>query len=372
MHVTPTTASNYVAFKPDPLRTYTLRTYSESNIDPNSSSENNNEASTLTSSTSKGGGGWIMKQYVFARERYTLKTPLHYILSNIHEKSYGSSMAKRKNTAVLNMASLNMLLRYADVSDREGRLPLHYAVLYNGHGTSLGGVSGSAATHATTGITMEQLVTLIRRHPSSLTTQDKTKKLSTPLHLALSSCNALMGIQPRHDTIKSLLWITPGEHACSIKDSDGNLPLHLACHYNAPLQILKELIETYPDAAYRVNNDGELPLHLLVQCESGNLSHTRRQAVQLMCSSINYSPGVLSITPSSCSNGRNDSNFDNELPLHIACEYYVSIDILQQMLLHYPQAARLYPPFSTEQTCLVAPNTAQAILVQPSHASALP
>ena len=140
MHVTPTTASNYVAFKPDPLRTYTLRTYSESNIDPNSSGENNNEASTLTSSTSKGGGGWIMKQYVFARERYTLKTPLHYILSNIHEKSYGSSMAKRKNTAVLNMASLNMLLRYADVSDREGRLPLHYAVLYNGHGTSLGGV----------------------------------------------------------------------------------------------------------------------------------------------------------------------------------------------------------------------------------------
>ena len=84
-----------------------------------------------------------------------------------------------------------------------------------------------------------------------------------------------------------------GEHACSIKDSDGNLPLHLACHYNAPSQILKELIETYPDAAYRVNNDGELPLHLLVQCESGNLSHTRRQAVQLMCSSINYSPGVL-------------------------------------------------------------------------------
>jgi len=164
---------------------------------------------------------------------------------------------------------------------------------------------------------MEILVALIRSHPKGLTTLDNNG--STPLHVALAT-PALLGILPRGDTIKSLLWITPGEHACGMKDARGNLPLHLASMYGLPASTLQLLIDTYPDAAYRVNSQGELPLHI----------SQHPTCAALLCKAIAYSPGALSATPFGMT----------DFPLHIACEYgaEVEVSVLEGMCANYKDA----------------------------------
>jgi len=48
------------------------------------------------------------------------------------------------------------------------------------------------------------------------------------------------------------------------KNNHGNLPLHYAAHYNAPLEVVKALYDAYPDAALEQNNDQNTPLDLAI------------------------------------------------------------------------------------------------------------
>ena len=267
----------HCTFRPLPNRIYHLRTY-------------NNRASTTSAQA-----GYILRQYVYAREYSTGRTPLHYLFRQ-HQHTANDNLQ-------LTLPMLAPLLPYADVPDCHGRYPLHDAVQC---GTTTTVTSDTnSKKNGGVGVGMEVLVTLIRRYPAALTAQEYTRTKRTPLHLALSSgtlsldqyansnhhnTSSSTHMVSQQDTIKSLLWITPGEHACSLKDGDGNLPLHLACSMYASMDcsnantiddsntangngmgvsMLKELLETYPDAAYRVNANGELPLHLLSQCPHG-------------------------------------------------------------------------------------------------------
>jgi ankyrin repeat protein len=44
-------------------------------------------------------------------------------------------------------------------------------------------------------------------------------------------------------------------------NKNGDLPLHLACWKNAPLDVIKWLVAKWPDAVKEKDNDGDLPLH---------------------------------------------------------------------------------------------------------------
>ena len=48
------------------------------------------------------------------------------------------------------------------------------------------------------------------------------------------------------------------------KNNHGNLPLHYAAHYNAPLDVVKALYDAYPQAAMQKNNDANTPLDLAI------------------------------------------------------------------------------------------------------------
>lgn len=64
------------------------------------------------------------------------------------------------------------------------------------------------------------------------------------------------------DVEKLLLKVYP-EGAAS-KNNHGNLPLHYAAHYNAPLEIVEALYNAYPEGAMEKNNDNNTPLDLAI------------------------------------------------------------------------------------------------------------
>jgi ankyrin repeat protein len=48
------------------------------------------------------------------------------------------------------------------------------------------------------------------------------------------------------------------------KNNHGNLPLHYAAHYNAPLEVVEALYNAFPDGALQKNNDNNTPLDLAI------------------------------------------------------------------------------------------------------------
>ncbi len=48
------------------------------------------------------------------------------------------------------------------------------------------------------------------------------------------------------------------------KNNHGNLPLHYAAHYNAPLEVVEALYNAYPEGALQKNNDNNTPLDLAI------------------------------------------------------------------------------------------------------------
>ncbi|MFN9978967.1 MAG: ankyrin repeat domain-containing protein, partial [bacterium] len=54
------------------------------------------------------------------------------------------------------------------------------------------------------------------------------------------------------------------------KDNDGRLPLHSALWYKASNKITKMILEANPDATKVKNNVGCLPLHEVLRCKASH------------------------------------------------------------------------------------------------------
>ena len=69
-----------------------------------------------------------------------------------------------------------------------------------------------------------------------------------------------------YDTIDSLMMVTlissySSSHEAQIKNDRGNLPIHTAASFRAPLELAEALLEAYPESASMTNNYGNLALH---------------------------------------------------------------------------------------------------------------
>jgi SpoVK/Ycf46/Vps4 family AAA+-type ATPase len=58
--------------------------------------------------------------------------------------------------------------------------------------------------------------------------------------------------------------LTPCIVGAAQKNNHGNLPLHYAAHYNAPLEVVEALYKAYPEGALQKNNDNNTPLDLAI------------------------------------------------------------------------------------------------------------
>jgi ankyrin repeat protein len=133
-----------------------------------------------------------------------------------------------------------------------------------------------------------------------------------PLHLACISGSS-------HEVVKALIDAYP--NAAMMPDSaEHQLPLHLAVSHNAGMNVIEELYKAYPDAIKcHAKWDGMLPLHLAC-CQYNIKPETVRFLIE------KYPEGAQGVTKH-CSS----------LPLHFAARYGCSMEIIRMLADAYPQ-----------------------------------
>jgi len=104
-----------------------------------------------------------------------------------------------------------------------------------------------------------------------------------------------------------------------VKNDRGNLPLHSAASFRAPLEVQEALLEAYPEAASATNNYGNLALHF-----------TAWKKGPLECEKL-----LLKIFPEGAAQKNNHGN----LPLHYAAHYNAPLEVVEALYHAYPEGA---------------------------------
>lgn len=108
-------------------------------------------------------------------------------------------------------------------------------------------------------------------------------------------------------------------HEARIKNDRGNLPLHTAASFRAPIEVTEALLESYPEAASITNNYGNLALHFTAW-KKGPLDVERL---------------LLKVFPEGAAQKNNHGN----LPLHYAAHYNAPLEVVEALYAAYPEGA---------------------------------
>ena len=178
--------------------------------------------------------------------------------------------------------------------DNMGALPIHHAAAHDN---------------------IAALEIIYSAYTDGINEKDKNGRL--PIHVA-SNYDAV-------DAIKFLLSKSPdGAYTMVYRppaDSGGGLPLHIACSNHASIGVITALLAENFASAKRADENGDLPLHLLLRC--GEVVDPVVVKTLLTCFS-----GALS---------RTDKNGD--LPLSIAIKCQCRSAVVNALLMQYPDAA---------------------------------
>lgn len=109
-------------------------------------------------------------------------------------------------------------------------------------------------------------------------------------------------------------------HEARIKNDRGNLPLHSAASFRAPLEVTEALLEAYPEAASLTNNYGNLALHFTAW-KKGPLDVEKL---------------LLKVYPEGAAQKNNHGN----LPLHYAAHYNAPLEVVEALYHAYPEGAQ--------------------------------
>uniref|UniRef100_A0A7S1C1C2 AAA+ ATPase domain-containing protein n=1 Tax=Corethron hystrix TaxID=216773 RepID=A0A7S1C1C2_9STRA len=105
-----------------------------------------------------------------------------------------------------------------------------------------------------------------------------------------------------------------------IKNDRGNLPLHTAASFRAPIEVAEILLRSYPEGASIANNYGNLALHFTAW-KKGPLDVEKI---------------LLEAFPEGAARKNNHGN----LPLHYAAHYNAPIEVVQALYDAYPEGAQ--------------------------------
>lgn len=108
-------------------------------------------------------------------------------------------------------------------------------------------------------------------------------------------------------------------HEAQVKNDRGNLPLHSAASFRAPLEVIESLLEAYPEAASISNNYGNLALHFCAW-KKGPVDCERL---------------LLKVYPEGAAQKNNHGN----LPLHYAAHYNAPLEVVEALYKAYPEGA---------------------------------
>ena len=169
--------------------------------------------------------------------------------------------------------------------------------------------------HASAHDNLSALEIIYSAYKEGINDTDKMGRL--PIHVA-ANYDAV-------DAIKFLLSMSPeGAYTMVYRpphNSGGGLPLHIACRNHGSIGVITALLAENFASAKRTDENGDLPLHLLLRC--GEVVDPVVVKTLLTCFS-----GAVS---------RTDMNGD--LPLSIAIKYKCSPSVSNAILMHFPDAA---------------------------------
>jgi ankyrin repeat protein len=155
----------------------------------------------------------------------------------------------------------------------------------------------------------ELLVDMITSHPETLL--DPNSNGSLPLH------SLLMNPYSSIESAELLLMVSP--QAARGKTRRSSYPIHVECSQQCRWEVISQLIELWPEALHEANQDGLLPLHLLLENRSSTIT-----SVQLLLDSF---PGAASYK----------DRADN-YPLHVECNQLYRVEAIARLVELYPNA----------------------------------
>lgn len=137
--------------------------------------------------------------------------------------------------------------------------------------------------------------------------------------------SVLLSMVEDYDWQNALARIREFPQECKSVDHRGRTPLHVACHHDASAEIITELIRAYPQALLQVGTTGMNPLHIV--CSSDHASAEIIRVLLLEGTKMHMAVPMCSMR-----------DIDHDTPLHSACRCGASLDVLQLLMLVYPDA----------------------------------
>jgi Ankyrin repeats (3 copies) len=138
-----------------------------------------------------------------------------------------------------------------------------------------------------------------------------------------SNCSILVNMLDSYEWSATLSRITTHPEECRVRCSESRNPLHVACNNDAPVVVIQALLEAYPEASIATGSSNMNPLH--IACSSRNASvHVVRVLLQ------SGLPQQVSMR-----------DVDGDTPLHAACRCGASVNVLNVLLLAYPEAVHI-------------------------------
>lgn len=188
---------------------------------------------------------------------------------------------------------------------------------------------------------------LLQLAPGAAKVQDRWEK-SLPLHIA-----CLHGASP--EVVRVLLEAYP--EAAAVRDKEGRIPLFITCNNKASPDVVKVLVEVYPQAAEVHDKHGNLALHHALANDSCPgivkiLLETYPNAMKI--SNDETSPellvesifGTMALHPQRQTTAFRQAveRFGRRLsykssPLHTACKRGSKLEVLHLLLKAYPKSA---------------------------------
>lgn len=135
----------------------------------------------------------------------------------------------------------------------------------------------------------------------------------------------------------------------------GWLPIHIACKHDASVAVLDMLVQAYPEGLSTADKDGNLPLHyacalespecaryLLQACsETVSLKNNKGQTpLHLACSRYDVSTELVQELIQLDKDACRVHDWQKRLPLHSACMWKASTQVIEMLLRCYPQSLR--------------------------------
>ena len=121
------------------------------------------------------------------------------------------------------------------------------------------------------------------------------------------------------DGVRARIQSNPGE--VREKNDRGKLPLHFAADYEAPLDVVRYLVEQYHDSVREKNNNGNLPLHLAAD---------NKAPLDVMRYLVEQYPDSV----------REKDRAYKNLPLHLAARNKAPLDVVRYLVEQYPGGVR--------------------------------